>query len=54
MSNKYKFAGNEKMYFINFSVVYWIDLFIGNAYKEVVLESWRCSQKEKDLEISGR
>ncbi len=51
MSRKYKFGDNDKLYFISFAVVYWIDLFIRREYKEVVLESWRYCQQEKDLEI---
>ncbi|HTN07941.1 REP-associated tyrosine transposase [Agriterribacter sp.] len=53
MSRKYKFGDNDKLYFISFAVVYWIDLFIRNEYKEVMLESWRFCQREKDLEIYG-
>lgn len=51
MSRKYKFNDNDKLYFISFAIVYWIDLFIRREYKEVVLESWRYCQREKDLEI---
>ncbi len=51
MSRKYKFGDNDKLYFISFAVVYWIDLFIRKEYKEIVIESWKYCQKEKDLEI---
>ena len=51
MSRKYKFGDNDKLYFISFAVMYWIDLFIRKEYKEIVLESWRFCQSEKDLEI---
>ena len=53
MSRKYKFGDNDKLYFISFAVVYWIDLFIRKEYKDIVLESWRFCQHEKDLEIYG-
>ena len=53
MSRKYKFGDNDKLYFISFAVVYWIDLFIRNEYKEIMLESWRFCQQEKNLEIYG-
>lgn len=53
MSRKYKFGDNDKLYFISFAVVYWIDLFIRNEYKEIMPESWRFCQREKDLEIYG-
>jgi REP element-mobilizing transposase RayT len=34
-------------------VVGWIDLFIRTEYKEILLDSWRFCQREKDLEIYG-
>lgn len=51
MSRKYKFGDNDKLYFISFSVVYWIDLFIRKEYKDILIESWKYCQKEKDLDI---
>ena len=53
MSRKYKFGDNDKLYFISFAVVYWIDLFIRNEYKEIMLGSWRYCQQKKDLQIYG-
>ena len=53
MSIKYKFSDNDKLYFISYAVVYWIDLFIRREYKDILLESWRYCQKYKDLEIYG-
>ena len=53
MSRKYKFGDNAKLYFISFAVVYWIDLFIRDDYKRIMIESWRYCQQEKDLEIYG-
>ena len=53
MSRKYKFGNNEKLYFISFAVVYWIDLFIRKEYKDILLESWKYCQKEKNLELYG-
>jgi len=53
MSRKYKFGDNDKLYFISFAVVHWIDLFIRKEYKDILLESWKYCQKEKDLEIYG-
>ena len=32
MSRKYKFHNKEGVYFVNFAVVYWIDVFICEAY----------------------
>ncbi|MDT3404162.1 REP-associated tyrosine transposase [Mucilaginibacter terrae] len=53
MSNKYKFGNNEKLYFISFSVVYWIDLFIRNDFKQILINSWNYCKKNKGLEIYG-
>ncbi len=51
MSRKYKFGDNDKLYFISFAVINWIDLFVRKEYKEILIESWKYCQKEKDLEI---
>jgi putative transposase len=37
MSNKYKFHGQTKPYFVTFSIVYWIDVFIRNEYKDLCI-----------------
>ena len=54
MSRKYKFHDNDKIYFVSFAVINWIDLFIRNVYKDVMLDSLRFCQKEKGLELYGR
>ena len=51
MSTKYKFRDQQQIYFVTFTVVYWIDVFIRNDYKEILLDSWRHCIKEKGLEI---
>jgi putative transposase len=51
MSRKYKFTDNEKLYFVTFTVIKWIDLFTRQAYKDEFLESVRYCQREKDLEV---
>jgi putative transposase len=53
MSRKYKFADNNKMYFVSFSVINWIDLFIRNEYKGILLNSIRFCQDTKELELYG-
>ena len=53
MSRKYKFADNNKMYFVSFAVINWIDLFIRNEYREIILESVRFCQQTKELELYG-
>lgn len=51
MSRNYKFHNPEGLYFISFAIVGWLDVFIRNEYKEVLLESIRFYQKIKGLEI---
>jgi putative transposase len=51
MSVRYKFRDQTKLYFVSFAVVYWLDVFIRNEYKEILLDSLRFCQKEKGLEI---
>jgi putative transposase len=53
MSIKYKFRNQEQLYFVTFAVVNWIDLFIRNEYKQILLDSWKYCQNEKGLEIYG-
>jgi hypothetical protein len=43
MSRKYKFLDNERLYFVSFAVINWIDLFIRNEYKEVIVQSIKFS-----------
>jgi putative transposase len=51
MSVRYKFRDQTKSYFVSFAVVYWLDVFIRNEYRDILLGSLRFCQKEKGLEI---
>ena len=53
MSRKYKFHDNDKLYFISFATVYWIDVFIREEYMELIIDSWKHCQEKKGLEIYG-
>jgi len=53
LSKKYKFNDNNQLYFVTFTVTHWVDLFIRNEYKEIVLNSIRYCQQNKDLEVYG-
>jgi len=53
MSRKYKFNDQYQLYFVTFAVVNWIDLFIRNEYKNIMLDNWKHCQVEKGLEIYG-
>ncbi|HXH19676.1 MAG TPA: hypothetical protein VNJ07_11405 [Chitinophagales bacterium] len=47
MSRKYKFRDNSQLYFVSFAAVNWIDVFIRNEYKEVLLDSLKFCQLKK-------
>jgi putative transposase len=51
MSNRYKFWNPDGIYFISFSVVNWIDVFIRNTYKDILLDSIEYCRKEKGLQV---
>lgn len=51
MSTKYKFRDQEQLYFISFAVVYWLDVFIRNEYKDLLLANLSYCQEKKGLEI---
>lgn len=53
MSRKYKFKDIDKLYFVTFAVVYWIDLFIREEYKKIVLDSWKYCIHNKGMELYG-
>ena len=53
MSRKYKFGDNDKLYFISYAVVYWIDVFVRKEYREIIIDSWKYCQQHKGLEIYG-
>jgi REP element-mobilizing transposase RayT len=51
MSRKYKFRDNDKLYFVSFAVINWIDLFIRNEYKEILVKSFEHCIRSKGLEL---
>jgi putative transposase len=53
MSRKYKFHDNDKLYFISFGVVNWIDVFIKEEYKQELIKSWEHCMEHKGLQIYG-
>lgn len=51
MSRKYKFGGNDKLYFVTYTVINWIDVFIRDEYRQVLFDSWAYCKQHKGLEI---
>ncbi|MBX7141371.1 MAG: transposase [Chitinophagales bacterium] len=51
MSRKWKILDRTKPYFVSFAVVNWMDLFIRNEYRDILLDSLSFYQKKKGLEV---
>ncbi len=51
MSAKYKFLNPQGIYFVTFTVINWIDLFIRNEYRDIMLDSWRFCCKNKGMDL---
>lgn len=51
MSRRYKFHNPEGLYFVSFAVKEWVDIFTRNEYKDIIVNSLYCCQKQKGLEI---
>lgn len=53
MGRKYIFNDQDKIYFVTFTVVHWIDVYIRESYRDIFYESVSFCQKEKGLEVYG-
>ena len=51
MSRKYKFYDKGGLYFVSFSTIYWIDVFVRELYFETLVASLDFCRKNKGLEI---
>jgi len=51
MSTKYKFSDSQATYFITATVVYWIDVFTRNEYKDILLDSILHCQQHQGLHV---
>lgn len=51
MSRKYKIRDQDKLYFVTFTVIHWLDVFIRREYRDIFLDSLRYCQKNKGLEV---
>jgi REP element-mobilizing transposase RayT len=51
MSRKYKFFEKSELYFVTYAVVYWIDVFTRDLYREVLIDSWKYCMNNKGLRI---
>ncbi|OOG73773.1 transposase [Algoriphagus sp. A40] len=51
MSRKFKIRDQEKLYFVTFTVVEWIDLFTRQVYRDIFLNSLKYCKENKGLEL---
>ena len=51
MSTGYQIKEQDKLYYLTFQVVYWIDIFTRKRYRDILIESLKYSQENKGLEI---
>nr|WP_299420275.1 transposase [uncultured Emticicia sp.] len=49
MSQGYQIINQSAIYYLTFQVVDWIDVFSRQRYRDIILDSYRYSQKEKGL-----
>jgi REP element-mobilizing transposase RayT len=53
MSGGYKIRDQYALHYLTFQVVYWIDIFSRQSYRDIILESLRFCRKEKELKVHG-
>ena len=51
MSRKYKIRDQDGLYFVTFTVIYWIDVFIRDPYRLTFLNSVKHCQHNKGLDV---
>jgi putative transposase len=53
MSRKYKIRDQDKLYFVTFTIIRWLDVFTRREYRDIFLDSLKHCQKNKGLEVSA-
>ena len=51
MPTGYQIKDQQAPHYITFQIVYWIDLFSRQVYRDIVVESLKYCQQNKQLEI---
>src|ERR1700721_3989061 len=51
MSRNYKFHNPERLYFISFSTVFWVDVFFRRLYFDCIVENLNRCVDDKGMEI---
>ena len=53
MGLKYKIRDQSELYFVTFTTVNWIDVFIRESYREIFIDSVKFCQREKGLQVAA-
>ena len=53
MGRKYAIRSQEQFYFVTFTSVYWLDVFIRQEYRNIFIDSVKYCQKEKGLLVGA-
>ncbi len=51
MGRKYAIYDQQAIHFVTFTVVYWIDLFIRDEYREIIIDSLKYCHRHKGLDV---
>jgi len=51
MSTGYKIVEQDALHYVTFQVVRWVDIFTRKVYRDIVIDSLRYCQENKELEI---
>ena len=51
MSTGYKIVDQEALHYVTFQVVNWVDLFSRQVYRDIIIDSFKYCQSNKELEI---
>ncbi len=53
MGLKYRIDDQQDYYFVTFTCVNWIDIFIRDVYRQIFIKSVQYCQKEKGLQVGA-
>ena len=51
MSTGYQIVEQESMHYVTFQIIDWIDLFTRKVYRDIIIDSLKFCQQNKELEI---
>jgi len=51
MSTGYKISEQDELHYVTFQIVRWIDIFTRQVYRDIIVDSLRFCQQNKELEV---